>query len=144
MEPYIKKERKKPTHQFMTEFIQLHPELKDYHEGYEAYNQSDNPKAGKGMFGEMWKRLKGTARPVKQSPLEKNEAYYEVIRELNVEQERLQRIVNDLHISALLTDNLEERKTLREKENKAIDAMFNANHKIRKFMETRVEEPTTI
>lgn len=127
--------KKKPIKQYMGEFIEAHPEFEDYHKGFEAYDKSDNPKAGKGLFAFMWKEVKGSTRVKKASPLEKSEAYFEVVRALHLEQDKFQKEVSECHIKALLTDNADERKVLKDKEEKAMDNLFAINRKTRNYLE---------
>lgn len=135
MKVMAKAPKKKPIKEYMGEFIESHPEFEDYHKGFEAYEAAGLPKAGKGLFAFVWNKVKGSTRAKKVSPLEKTEAYFDVVRALHLEQEKHQNEMSKYHMAGLLTENADEKVALKAKEEIAKDAMFAINRKIRNYLE---------
>lgn len=132
----------KPVKEFMGEFITANPNLKDYTSAFEEYKTTNNPQGSKGLFMFMWNKLNGTCR-VKKTPIEKSASFLEGLHGLQSLCDIANQECSKIHIEGLLTNDLEKKKELKQKEEQAIDALFAANRKVRNYLEA-LQNPAII
>lgn len=133
------KVKKTPVKYIMQEFIEQNKDkYKDYHEGFTAYEATSNPKASKGLFTAMWQVVYGKSKQERSKGIkgEKDELYYSTLAEFQKEQETLRTEASKLRIKGLLSNDNEEKKKLKQEEERVLDAMLIVNRKIRNYLES--------
>jgi hypothetical protein len=117
----------------ITEFINTQTEI-DKIKAFAAYQLTDLPKINEYYFFSIWISIKG--RTPKKTKIEHNhEDYLNIVRKMRKEQEALMKIVHTNKMSALLTDDISEKKLLLLEADKVMDAVQKKNIEIRNYME---------
>lgn len=139
MENQAKVAKKTPVKYVMQEFIEQNKDkYKDYHEGFNAYEKTTNPKASKGLFAAMWQVVYGKSKQErsKETKAEKDDLFYTTVKDLHKEQELFRVEAAKARTKALLANDNDKRKEFKEQEERALDAMLVVNRKIRNYLES--------